>query len=294
MGREVIFLTTSWAEFLQKFSSPFMDTLVYLITSVGSEIFYTIALPLLYWVWSKEVGYRVGVVFLSSDFLNRYLKSVFHIPRPHATSTVRVIHPETGGGYAFPSGHAQGSTVFWGWLSSEARKRWLYTIAALAVVIVSASRIYLNVHWPQDVLGGIGIGLLVLAVWAVTFRFYQEDRLALSLRIIGCILVPVVAYIVHPHETHMLSGLLMGLSLGRLLEERFVGWKEKATLQENVLKVFTGISGFLVLRFGLKIIFPDQGFFHILKYALAGLWVTFGAPWVFVKMGWEDYAGDAG
>jgi membrane-associated phospholipid phosphatase len=293
MGREVIFLTTSWAEFLQRFSSPFMDTLVYLITSVGSEIFYTIALPLLYWVWSKEVGYRVGVVFLSSDFLNRYLKFVFRIPRPPATSTVRVIHPETGGGYAFPSGHAQGSTVFWGWLSSEARKRWLYTVGALAVVIVSASRIYLNVHWPQDVLGGIGIGFIVLAVWAVIFRISQRNRLSLDLRILGCIFIPVVAYIVYPHETHMLAGVLMGLSLGRLLEDRFIGWKEKATLQQNVLKAFTGILGFLVLRYALKIIFPDQGFFNILRYALAGLWVTLAAPWVFVQMGWEDHTGDA-
>ena len=140
-------MTTSWAEFLQRFSSPFMDTLVYLITSVGSEIFYTIALPLLYWVWSKEVGYRVGVVFLSSDFLNRYLKFVFRIPRPPATSTVRVIHPETGGGYAFPSGHAQGSTVFWGWLSSEARKRWLYTVGALAVVIAVS---YTHLPFPDS------------------------------------------------------------------------------------------------------------------------------------------------
>ncbi|HHY17488.1 MAG TPA: phosphatase PAP2 family protein [Firmicutes bacterium] len=287
-------MTTAWAEFLQKFSSPFMDTLVYLITSVGSEIFYTLALPLIYWVWSKEIGYRVGIVLLSSDFLNRYLKVLFHIPRPPVTPSVRVIHPETGGGYAFPSGHAQGSTAFWGWLSLEARESWLYMIAAFAVVIVSASRIYLNVHWPQDVLGGIGIGLLVLAVWVVIFRFYRKDRLSSSLRIPGCILLPVVAYAVHPHETHMLSGLLMGLSLGRLLEDRFIGWKEKATLQENVLKVFTGILGFLVLRFGLKTIFPDQGFFHVLRYALAGLWVTLVAPWIFVKMGWEDYAGDAG
>lgn len=79
-----------------------------------------------------------------------------------------------------------------------------------------------------------------------------------------------------------------------LLEDRFVGGKEKATLQENVLKVFTGILGFLVLRLGLKIIFPDQGFFHILRYALAGPWVASAAPWVFVKMGWGDYPGDAG
>ena len=38
-----------------------------------------------------------------------------------------------------------------------------------------------------------------------------------------------------------------------------------------------------MLRYALKIIFPDQGFFNILRYALAGLWVTLAAPWVLSK-----------
>ncbi len=286
--KEGMLLTTAWAEFLQQFSSPFMDTLVYLITNVGSELFYTLALPVLYWVWNKEKAYRVGVVFLSSEFLNRYLKVLFKVPRPSATDSVRVIHPETGGGYAFPSSHAQGTTTFWGWLCMEVREKWLYVVSAVMIILVSLSRVYLNVHWPRDVIGGILIGILILIVWTLIFKYYKKDTLPVGLRISGAILIPLIAYLLSPHETEMLAGLLIGVSLGHILDEIYLDWSTKATFTKNVFKVVTGVAGFFIFRYGLKAIFPDIGLFHVLRYAIVGLWVTYLGPWFFTKMGWQD------
>lgn len=281
-------MTTSWAELLQRFSSPFLDTAVYWITNLGSEYFYTLALPILYWVWNKDRGYRLALVFLSSECLNRYLKFLFHIPRPSPSSTVRVIHPETGGGYAFPSGHAQASTVFWGWLSLQVRKRWFYLLAGVMVLLISISRIYLNVHWPSDVAGGIGIGLLMVAVWTLIFRLSDDKRMPTVLRIAGALVLPLLLYWIHHEEMEMLVGLLIGFPVGRILEERYVGWRENASRKANALKVLTGILGFLVLRYGLRAILPDLGAFHVLRYALIGIWVSFGGPWIFARMGWQD------
>jgi len=281
-------MTTSWAEFLQRFSSPAMDTVVYVITNFGSELFYTIALPLLYWVWNKDRGYRLALVFLSSECLNRYLKFLLRIPRPSPSSRVRVIHPETGGGYAFPSGHAQGSTVFWGWLSLEVRRRWFYILAGAVVLLVSLSRIYLNVHWPTDVAGGIAIGILMLALWTLIFRIYDERRWPLALRITAALVLPLLLYGLHHEEMEMLVGLLMGLPLGRILEDEYIGWREKASRRAHAFKVLTGLAGFIALRYGLKAIFPNLGPFHVLRYALMGVWVSFGAPWIFARMGWQE------
>jgi len=286
--KEAILMTTAWAEFLQQFSSPLMDNLAYLVTNLGSELFYTLALPVLYWVWNKETAYRVSIVFLSSELLNRYLKVLFKVPRPIATDSVRVMHPETGGGYAFPSSHAQDTTAFWGWLSLEIRKKWLYVVSAIMVLMISASRIYLNVHWPRDVIGGIAVGILLLLVWSAVFEHYKKDRFPVGLRICCSIFLPLTAYFLNPNDTEMLTGLLAGVSVGRILDEAYLNWNTKTTFVKNILKVITGIAGFFALRYGLKAVFPDLGLFHVLRYLIVGLWVTFFGPWLFVKLGWQN------
>jgi len=286
-------LTTSWARFLQTFSSPFLDQTVYLITNFGSELFYTVALPAIYWVWNKRSGYRLTLVFLFSVYLNSFLKFMFHTPRPSSSVSVRIIHPETGQGYAFPSGHAQGSTVFWGWMGTEIRRKWFYFLAAIMIFLVSLSRIYLNVHWPVDVVGGIVIGLLLIKLWQLFFTFYDESKWPDTLRVIGAISLPLFLYALHHTEdVHMLVGFLMGLSLGKFFEGRYLSWSERASWQVQILKVLAGMAGFMILRLGLKIIFPDIGLFHVFRYCIIGMWVSFGAPWIYTRLGWGESVDD--
>ena len=75
-------------------------------------------------------------------------------------------------GYSFPSGHAFASTVFYGmmvvlvfWLTD---RLWARVVAAvlgpLVILAVGLSRVYLNVHFLTDVVGGWLAG----AAWLVT------------------------------------------------------------------------------------------------------------------------------
>ncbi|HHY11185.1 MAG TPA: phosphatase PAP2 family protein [Firmicutes bacterium] len=285
-------MATSWAEFLQGLGSPAVDKLVYMITSIGSEFFYGIALAFTYWVWDKRKGYRLGMVFLSSMFVNSWLKFVFSTPRPTPYGKLRVIYPETGGGFSFPSGHAQGTTTFWGWLSHEVRKKGFYVMTGIIIVMVAASRIYLNVHWPIDVVGGFVIALLWIGLWKLVFRGYDETKWPVELRLVFATLVPLLMYWMHPRgDSGMLAGLLVGLPLGRYLDERYLMWTEKASTRVQCAKGVLGTAGFAVLRYGLKAVFnvihPESGILDIVRYALVALWVSYGAPFVFVKLGWQ-------
>ncbi|MGB8644206.1 MAG: hypothetical protein WCF84_03150 [Anaerolineae bacterium] len=45
-----------------------------------------------------------------------------------------------------------------------------------------------------------------------------------------------------------------------------------------------GIAIVLGLRFGLKAIFPIMDVFDMLRYAIIGVWISLGAPWLFMTL----------
>ncbi|MBB6646953.1 phosphatase PAP2 family protein [Halobellus ruber] len=86
------------------------------------------------------------------------LKQFFGLPRPPISSRA---------GLGFPSGHALGSTAFWGGFAILAeRGRWRRRLAAAAavIVVVAASRVLIGVHYLVDVVAGVGLGVALLAV----------------------------------------------------------------------------------------------------------------------------------
>jgi membrane-associated phospholipid phosphatase len=98
-------------------------------------------------------GLFVGIALAGSALLNLATKQLFARERP---SLWESIAPETS--FSFPSGHAMGSmTLAWVCVLLAWRTRWRWPvtgIAALFVVIVGLSRVYLGVHYPSDILAG--------------------------------------------------------------------------------------------------------------------------------------------
>lgn len=78
---------------------------------------------------------------------------------------------------AFPSGHAaQAFAVAFGlcWLAARAgRWRLAAALACGVAALVALSRLYLQVHWPSDVLGGVLMALL----WAAAAAALTAPRL---------------------------------------------------------------------------------------------------------------------
>lgn len=106
--------------------------------------------------------------------LNVGLKNLFQRARPLMDEPL--VHLTT---FSFPSGHAVGSTVFWGWIalyavsrSNTRRVRVIAVPVAAAIVLtVMFSRVYLGAHYPTDVVAGGLVGLAWLAaILAVTAR----------------------------------------------------------------------------------------------------------------------------
>jgi|SRR3989344_740338 len=82
--------------------------------------------------------------------------------------------------FAFPSGHAAISIAFFGiliYLFSQKRglrslKLVSVLISIFIILLICFSRVYLNVHWFSDVLGGIAIGTFILTGCILLKEFF--------------------------------------------------------------------------------------------------------------------------
>jgi undecaprenyl-diphosphatase len=125
-------------------------------------------------VWFCLGRLEGGLVLLAglSSLLEYPIKLAVNRPRP-SPDLVKVFAVEHGSG--FPSGHALFAGVFLGFLAylayTHLRKRSLRTLSfaglILLILFIGASRIYLGVHWPSDVIGGYLVGTVFLTalIW---------------------------------------------------------------------------------------------------------------------------------
>jgi undecaprenyl-diphosphatase len=145
------------------------------ITSLGSPsvlgltVFFVAGFLLLQGLWRRALF--VMAASFGGWFLNGALKQLFQRPRPDV-----VPHLREAMSMSFPSGHALQSAVVYltlGALSMHIAQRRLMkvycmTVAMLATALVGASRIYLGVHYPTDVLAGWLLGLSwALLCWMI-------------------------------------------------------------------------------------------------------------------------------
>lgn len=110
------------------------------------------------------------------------LKTRYQVVRPPAGFA-------SGLGFSFPSGHASSSTAAWLVLTyilvrEKLVRREALVFAPLLALLVGSSRVYLDVHWASDVLGGWALGLAAglagCALYAALIRRAERKQAASS------------------------------------------------------------------------------------------------------------------
>jgi membrane-associated phospholipid phosphatase len=107
--------------------------------------------------------------------INVALKRVFTRDRPGEKEVK--IHPGPRWGFSYPSGHAMGSTAFYGFLAVliflHTPDSMIRQFTTLPLVLlppsIGISRIYMGAHWFSDVLGGIAAGSILIAFLVVLY-----------------------------------------------------------------------------------------------------------------------------
>jgi undecaprenyl-diphosphatase len=149
----------------------------------GTVVLMIVAVAALF-LWHTEHKHSARLLLASvagNIILNGMLKLVFHRDRPTVFEW-----QTTAVSSSFPSGHAMSATVCYGtvaYLVMRLQKHhWSRVLTGVAAVIlillVCATRLYLGVHYPSDVIAGILVGL----AWAAFCMATLEASLAIARR----------------------------------------------------------------------------------------------------------------
>lgn len=295
---------------------PQLMGLMAAISAMGEELFYLAALPAVYWSIDKRLGRQVGYIFLLASATNNIAKNLFRQPRPFwLDPSVQQAEVE---GYGLPSGHVQNATAVFLLLAAWLRRGWVWLLVFLFILLMAVSRIYLGLHFIQDVAGGFVLGLLVLGSFLFWQRAFAErfSRRILGRRLLIMITIPAalaVAYVggllllgtpdldvpwaefvpaaelsAHEDVVSTIAGLL-GFGVGMILESSRVRFRADGPIWKRVVRYVLGIGVALGIWAGLRVVFPAEPEWvalplRFLRYLVLLLWVTYFAPWVFVKL----------
>jgi len=118
---------------------------------------------------SRIHAWQISSTLLGATLAVLVLKNLFLRARPELFPSLISMPPDA----AFPSGHAAQMASLAAAIWLVAPPRWHLALGLVLLTVsltVGWSRIYLQVHWPSDVVGGWAIGFLTAVLVDLAFK----------------------------------------------------------------------------------------------------------------------------
>ncbi|MGI5983093.1 MAG: phosphatase PAP2 family protein [Sakamotonia sp.] len=160
------------------FRNPFMDSLMPAVTRLGDAGFFWILLGLVLFCSRKYRRTGAAVLLsLAADLVicNLFLKNMAARVRPCDLNPAVQLLIARPSDFSFPSGHTAAAFTAVFSLYRENNRLWKPVLVLASVI--AFSRMYLYVHFPTDVLGGVAVGwVCALAGQALSGRLLPPEK----------------------------------------------------------------------------------------------------------------------
>ncbi|MGZ8694249.1 MAG: phosphatase PAP2 family protein [Gaiellaceae bacterium] len=178
---------TTWDARLNRWvgenSSPALTRAFELYTHVGSGVWLTCltaaAVAFLAWRGARADAVLVALALAGVLVVNPLFKEYFSRPRPAFHDPDLTLRT-----FSFPSGHSMGAAAVYGALAIVVARHMRGTVwgpvavavAAVVVLVVGVSRVYLGAHYPTDVVAGFALGLAWLLACVLVLTILERRR----------------------------------------------------------------------------------------------------------------------
>lgn len=258
-------MTIEIVEFIQRFRNGFFDFFFNMISFLGEESIYMLLLATILFTVDKKKGEILCITMFFTGVFNNTIKGIIDAPRPFEKYPERItnLRPSTSTGASFPSGHTQMFSSFWMSIYVQFKKNiLLYTTVTLSI-LMAISRMYLGVHFLEDVLTSIVLGFLsAYLIYKYIGPLSASNRLKVYIGLM-VLFLPFV-FVLNTNDLWKTYGMLVGFVIAMSFERRYVQFEIHDNLIKNCIRVVFGLVLMLSVQLGLKALF-NASFFEFIS-----------------------------
>ncbi|WP_309617365.1 phosphatase PAP2 family protein [Salinibacterium sp.] len=165
LGNGPLALDVAWHDFWNLHRAPWLTSASLWLNVAGSRVYLGVVLPTLLaviLVMLERPAFAAAVLIggLAGAPAVTLLKSVLLRPRPDDQQIPVTLT-------AYPSGHVSNLVLLLVIAGLLLARPWCWALIVAAIVAMSFSRTYLDVHWLTDTIGGVFLGAgIALVLWA--------------------------------------------------------------------------------------------------------------------------------
>ncbi|XP_004453161.1 sphingosine-1-phosphate phosphatase 2 [Dasypus novemcinctus] len=165
--------------------------------ALGQEVFFITFLPFAHWNIDPYLSRRLVIIWVLVMYIGQMTKGILKWPRPFSPPVVK-LEKRVIAEYGMPSTHAMAATAISFSLLISTKDRYEYPFAlglAMAVVfstLVCLSRLYTGMHTVLDVVGGVLMTALIIAITYPAWTLIDHLDSASPLFPVCIIVVPFI------------------------------------------------------------------------------------------------------